>query len=75
MAWYTYPNGGNMPKPKGFKSIHLTIPPDFHRKLKVAVALKDTTISKYVMDLVEADLNKMAKRPIAFDTVKEASGG
>lgn len=56
-----------MPKPLGHKSIHLTIPPDFHKKLKVAVALKETTISKYVMDLVEADLNKMAKRPVVFE--------
>ena len=53
-----------MPKPPGHKSIHLTIPPVFHRKLKVAVALKGTTISKYVMSLVEADLNQMAKRPV-----------
>lgn len=64
-----------MPKPAGYKSIHLAIPPDFHRKLKVAVALKETTIAKYVMELVEADLNKMAKRPINLNSVKEVSSG
>jgi len=58
-----------MPKPPGHKSIHLTIPPGFHKKLKVAVAIKGTTISKYVMSLVEADLVLMGKRPIALDSV------
>lgn len=56
-----------MPKPAGFKSVHLSIPPDFHKKIKVAVAIKGTTISKYVMDLVERDLEKFARKPIKFE--------
>ena len=51
-----------MPKPEGYKSIHLHIPPEFHKKLKVAVALKETTIREYIMSLVEEDLNRMAKK-------------
>jgi hypothetical protein len=59
-----------MRKPNGFKSIHLHIPPEFHKKLKVAVALKETTIRDYIMGLVDEDLNKMktSKR----DAFKEA---
>ena len=52
-----------MPKPNGYKSIHLHIPPEFHRKLKVAVALKDMTIRDYIMKLVDEDLEKIAKKP------------
>jgi hypothetical protein len=55
-----------VPKPEGFKSIHLTIPPDFHRKMKVAVALKGTTLSKYVMSLVAADMKIMGAQEISL---------
>jgi len=51
-----------MPKPKGYKSIHVHIPPEFHKKLKVACALKETTLRGYIMMLVEDDLDKMAKK-------------
>lgn len=51
-----------MPKPNGYKSIHLHVPPDFHKKLKVAAAIKEVTIRDYIVSLVESDLNKMAKR-------------
>lgn len=59
-----------MKKPTGHKSIHLPVPPEFHKKLKVAVALKETTIRDYIMGLVEADFDKMktSKR----DAFKEA---
>lgn len=43
------------------KSIHFFVDPEFHTKLKVAVAIKGTTIRKYVMSLVEADLTRMTK--------------
>lgn len=63
-----------MPKPEGYRSIHLHIPPEFHKKLKVAVALKEMTIREYIMNLVEADLNKMAKKPTAtLEAVKEVA--
>lgn len=51
-----------MPKPKGYKSIHVHIPPEFHKKLKVACALKETTLRGYIMMLVEDDLNRMSKK-------------
>lgn len=53
-----------MQKPEGYKSIHLHVPPEFHKKLKVAAAIKETTIRNYIVSLVEADLNKMAKKSI-----------
>jgi len=48
---------------KALKSVHLKIPPEIHKKMRVACALKDTTISKYVTQLVELDLSKMMKKP------------
>ena len=44
------------------KSIHFFVDPEFHKKLKVAVAIKGTTIREYVMSLVEADLTRMTTR-------------
>lgn len=61
-----------MSKPEGYKSVHLYFPPDFHKKLKVAVALKETTIRKYIMSLVEDDLDKI--RTSSRVALKEASG-
>lgn len=57
-------NGEIMPKPDGFRSIHLHVPPQFYRKLKIAVAAKDTTLRDYIMLLVEDDLNKLTKKKI-----------
>ena len=44
------------------KNVHITLSPDSHKKLRVLVALKDTTIKAYLKDLVEADLEKMSKK-------------
>lgn len=53
-----------MTKPDGFRSIHLHVPPSFHKKLKIAVAAKDLTLRDYIMRLVEEDLSKMANKKI-----------
>ena len=44
------------------KSIHFFVEEAFHRKLKVAVAIKGTTIREYVKSLVEKDLQNMANK-------------
>lgn len=51
-----------MSKPKDYKSIHLHIPVEFHTKLKVAVAIKQTNIRAYIMGLIEKDLKKMTTK-------------
>jgi len=51
-----------MGKPEGYKSVHVYFPPEFHRKLKIAVAIRGTTMSKYIKGLVEADLEAMSKK-------------
>ncbi len=51
-----------MGKPEGYKSVHVYFTPDFHRKLKVAVAIRGTTMSKYIKGLVEADLEALNKK-------------
>lgn len=51
-----------MDRSKDYKNIHLRVPLEFHKKLRVAVALKETSIREYVMYLVEMDLNKTLKK-------------
>ena len=43
------------------KHVILTVSPEFHKELKIFVALKGTTMQDYLFDLVKADMNKSIK--------------
>ena len=54
-----------MPKPPGYRSLHLHLPPELHKKLRVAVAIKETTLRDYVRNLIENDLDNMTRKSLS----------
>jgi len=49
--------GGNKMK-DGERTLTISAKPEFIRKVKVHCAIKDIPLKKYIISLIEADLNK-----------------
>lgn len=43
---------------KGFRLIHIRIPADVHRRMRVLVAERDTTIQSFVAQLIQEEIGR-----------------
>ena len=44
------------------RQIHIKLPPHLHRILKVAAAVRETTIQEYVVEAIESKVTKEKKK-------------
>jgi len=74
--WYTYTKSTFIPKvplyldikwliiinKKSQKKIHINLPEDLHRRLRVECAYQDISIQEYVKKLIQNSLRKVRQR-------------
>lgn len=57
-------------KPDSQKQIHIKIPYELHKELRVRTAVRETTIQEYVIQAIKSQLTKDNKRE--KDSVQES---